>query len=119
MANAFNEFFTQVGPKLDSEIPKCLRPNSSTLYLNPRIPQSFFLSPTNPYEIKDIINNLDDSKASGPCKIPILLIKIAVDEISGPLSEICNISFTQGIFPDKNKIAKMHSRAVTVPQVET
>ena len=107
MANAFNEFFTQVGPKLDSEISKCQRPNSTTLYLNPRIPQSFFLSPTNPYEIKDIINNLDDSKASGSCQIPTLLIKIAVDEICVPLSEICNSSFTQGIFPDKNKIAKV------------
>ena len=35
------------------------------------------------------------------------MIKIAANEISGPLSEICNLSFTQGIFPDKNKIAKV------------
>ena len=107
MANAFNEFFTLVGPNLDSEIPTCQRPNSFTRYLSPRIPQSFFLSPTNPFEIKDIILNLDDSKASGSCPIPTRMIKIAANEISGPLSEICNLSFTQGIFPDKNKIAKV------------
>ena len=35
------------------------------------------------------------------------MIKIASDAIADPLSDICNHSFSDGIFPDKNKIAKV------------
>ena len=38
MANAFNDFFTKIGPKLDEEIPICKKPGGITHYLNDRIP---------------------------------------------------------------------------------
>ena len=60
-----------------------------------------------PQEISDIIGNLDDSKSSGPCSIPTKLLKLASNEISSPFSNICNMSFTEGVFPTKNKIAKV------------
>ena len=56
------------------------------------------ISTTNPQEINDI-NNFDDSKASGPCSVPIKLLKVARHELSNPFSEICNTSFIEGIFP--------------------
>ena len=107
MANAFNDFFTNVGPNLDAEIPICQKPNGSTLYLSPRIPRSIFISPTDSYEIKDIISNLDDTKSSGPSPIPTKLLKLAADELSTQLADICNMSFLEGSFPDKNKIAEV------------
>ena len=107
MANAFNEFFTDIGPQLDREIPQCKKPGGINLYLKNIIPQSFLVSPTNPQEIIAIINSLDETKSSGPCSVPTKLLKSARNEISVPLSEICNISFEEGIFPDKNKIAKV------------
>ena len=107
MANAFNDFFTSIGPKLDEEISCPKRNRTPTYYLNSRIPLSFLISPTNPKEINEIIISLDDSKSSGPCSIPTKVLKLVNEELSYPFSDICNSSFKEGVFPDKNKIAKV------------
>ena len=65
------------------------------------------ISPTNPEEINDLINSLDDTKSCGPCSVPTKTLKLVSKEISIPLSNICNTSFDKGVFPDKNKIAKV------------
>ena len=46
MANTFNDFFTYIGPILDSRIPESLRPDRSNIYLPPRITHAFLSSPT-------------------------------------------------------------------------
>ena len=74
-----NEFFTEIGPQLDKEIPQSKRPGGCKIYLNSRIPNSL-ISTTDPQEISDIINNFDDSKAAGPCSVPIKLLKLARNE---------------------------------------
>ena len=100
-------FFTEIGPQLDKEIPQSKRPGGCKIYLNSRIPNSFLISTTDPQEISDIINNFDDSKATGPCSVPIKLLKLARNELSIPFSDICNTSFTEGIFPEIIKVAKV------------
>lgn len=60
MANAFNEFFPSVGPNLDNDIPIVQRPNRENHYLNSRVPHYFLISPTNPNEIIETIDNLDE-----------------------------------------------------------
>ena len=53
---------------------------------------------------------------SGPINIPIKLLKIAKHHIAVPLSDICNASFSEGKFPDKNKMAKVipiHKKSCT------
>ena len=107
MSNAFNDFFTNIGPKLDDEIPKCRKPDGATFYLNSRVHESFLIYPTNPNEISNIICSLDDSKSSGPCSVPTKLLKLSADVVSIQLSDICNTSFEEGSFPDKNKMAKV------------
>ena len=107
MANTFNDFFTEIGPQLDKEIPQSKRPGGCKNYLNSRIPNSFLISTTDPREISDIINNFDDSKATGPCSVPIKLLKLARHELSIPFSDICNTSFTEGISPEIIKVAKV------------
>ena len=107
MANAFNNFFTNVGPNLDKNIPNPRRDRSPAFYLKSRVPTSFLISPTNPNEIGDLISNLDDSKSSGPSFIPIKLLKLVSAEVAIPLSDIFNTSFNEGIFPELNKIAKV------------
>ena len=107
MSNAFNDFFTRIGPDLDKEIPIHKGVKDPSFYLKSRVHNSFFISPTDPLEILNIIKDLDDNKSSGPCPIPTKLLKIVGNCIALPLSEICNLSFSQGIFPDANKIAKI------------
>ena len=70
MANAFNDFFTKIGPTLDNDIPSSSNLRDPKVYLSSRIPQTLLLTPTTPQEIKDIISALDESKSSGPLPIP-------------------------------------------------
>ena len=77
MVNNFNNFFTNIGPELDEEIPISHRPGGPKCYLNQKIPHSFLIAPTNPQEISDIIDSLDESKSSGPCSILANLLKLA------------------------------------------
>ena len=107
MANTLNKFFTNIGSELDNEIPISQRPRGPKCYLDPRIPYSFLIAPTNPKEICDIINALDEHKSSGPCSIPTKMLKLVRNELSLSFSDICNTSFKEGIFPDKYKIAKV------------
>ena len=107
MGNAFNDFFTKIGPKLDEEIPKAKNTRNPIIYLKDRVSHSFLVTPTTPQEINDIIGTLNESKSSGPCIIPTKFLKMAKNGISTPLSDICNSSFNEGIFPEKNKIAKV------------
>ena len=46
-------------------------------------------------------------KSIGPHSIPIQFLKIVADIVAIPLCRIINLSFTQGIFPDMLKIAKV------------
>ena len=107
MANSFNEFFTEVGPKLNKQIPNSNILRNPNVYLPPRIPYSIPLYHSTPKEISEIISSLDDSKSSCPSSISIKLLKIANEHISFTFSDICNTSFNEGIFPDKNKLAKV------------
>ena len=104
MANAFNDFFTNVGPKLDELIPTNNNNRNPNYYLKTQILRSFLHSPTN---LSDIINNLKVFKSTCTCSIPTNLLKVARAYITVLFSDICNSSFKEGIFPDKNKIAKV------------
>ena len=107
MANSFNKYFIEVGPNLDKLIPNSNLLWNDNVYLPPRIPHSLLLYPSTPNEISDIISSLDDYKSSGPSTISIKILKIATNHISCTFSDIRNISFNGGIFPDINKIAKV------------
>ena len=95
MANTFNDFFTNIGPILDNEIP---------VYHSPRFPHAFQNSPTNAQETSNLINSLDDTKSCGPCPAPTKMLKFVSREISIPLSNICYTSFDEGVFSDKIKL---------------
>ena len=68
---------------------------------------SFFLSPTDKYEIVNIISSLDSNKSAGPNNLPTKILKLLKSYISTQLSNIFNISFSTGFFPSMLKIAKV------------
>ena len=47
------------------------------------------------------------NKASGPNSIPTNILKLFKKEFSKPLSDMINMSFNQGVFPNILKIAKL------------
>ena len=105
MANKFNEFFVNVGPDLAKKIP----PSSKrpTDFLKGNFLDSMYISPTNEFEIIDIIRNLRNTNSKGSDDLPLSIIKTCDFALSSILAYLNNESFTEGIFPDSLKIAKV------------
>ena len=105
MATVFNDFFVHVADGITKKIPRTLK--SPLGYLDNKNQNSFFITPSAPYAVLDIINTLKTGKSIGPNSIPIKLLKILSPHISSPLSQIVNESFLSGIFPEKLQLAKV------------
>ena len=106
IANAFNEHFISVGPKLAEEI--ITEPNDDPLSQISGI-NSKILN----FKIIDIqyilraLKELKNGKASGPDRIPVGLVKDASEFIALPLTLVYNASLVTGVFPDIWKVARV------------
>ena len=76
-------------------------------YLQNRVGNSFFLSPTDLNEIEAIILFFNNYKSVGPYCVPIKLLKSLSKSSSESLTLIANDSFNKGIYPNKLKTAKV------------
>ena len=103
ISNHFNNFFTSVAEKINKNIAKPKQTHLS--YLGHKNNNTIFLSPTLPEDIEDLISSMKTNKASGPNSIPTKILKLFRKEFSKPLSDIINLSFNQGVFPNLHKIA--------------
>jgi hypothetical protein len=74
VANAFNNYFANIGNKLLTKIPNIQ--NSPLDYLPTPESNSFAVFPTTREEIEDIISSLKTGKATGPSSIPIDILKV-------------------------------------------
>ena len=63
--------------------------------------------PTNKDEIADIISSLDKNKSVGSYGVPNNILILLKNEISNPLADLFNLSFSSCIFPSLLKIAKV------------
>ena len=98
IADTFNSYFSSIGGTLQSKI------HSSHLHFtrylkNPNI-HSIFISTTDANEVSNLISNLRNGKASGPNSLPTTVLKHVNSEISIVLSNLFNLSFSTGVFPD-------------------
>ena len=96
--NHFNNYFVNIGHTIDKMIPNSK--HSYREYLHQiKVSKSFFLTPTIPEEIFDIIVFLDLNKSLGPNSVPIYIIKIDGRFFSDKLSHykfiICNWYFSR------------------------
>ena len=98
-------FFTSVAVKLNEKIVEARKPFSH--YLGQITDETIFLSPTTPADIESLINCIIPNKAIGPNSIPTKILKEFKTELSEPLSDMINVSFNKGIFPDFLKVANV------------
>ena len=103
MADAFNNFFANIGNNLTKNIPRVNK--SSIRYLTAPPQDSFFLFPTTTIEIENEIIVLNANKSTRPYSIPVAILKATKHVISAPLEIIVNASFSTGIVPDLFTIA--------------
>lgn len=103
--NEVNNFFTSIGKdlanstlrklnKTDIELALAVAHSSKT---SPVDSLSLFL--TDSKEVINIISNLKTNSAPGHDKIPTSLIKTCSVFLAEPIAHLCNLSFTNGIFP--------------------
>ena len=105
IVNKFNEYFCNVGLKLQDSIPRCQK-NFFDFMQEPNT-GSLFLMPTNEAELLKLVNSLKSKKSPGFDGIKNELIKDIVQGIVIPLVYIFNLSFLSGIVPKRMKIAKV------------
>ena len=103
ISNHFNSFFTSIAEKINRNIVKAKKPDLS--YLGPENKNTIFLSPTVPKDVEDLISSMKTNKASSPNSASTNILKLFKKEFSKPLSDLTNMSFNQGVFPNILKIA--------------
>ena len=93
-------------------------PKSFSDYLTTPIADSLFLNPVSSHDILSCIRQMDASKASGPYSIPSRILRLIEDIIAEPLSDIVNLSFVVGVFPERLKTAEVvpvYKKALGLP----
>jgi hypothetical protein len=104
IANNFNEYFANIGPKTYQSIP--ISEAKFTDYLPAPLSKSMFLDPVDMFKVVETTNKLKTKTSSG-YEISTKLLKETIHNISKPLTHIINQSFQTGIIPTKMKIAKV------------
>ena len=105
IANAFNNYFANIGKELASSIPLVYK--SPTEYLKDSLCNSFYIFRTTADEIEVEISKLKSGKSTGPFSIPVTILKLLKSVISRPLETLFNASFLTGVVPDKFKLANV------------
>ena len=105
IANGFNNYFADIGTKLQNKIHTSGSDFSN--YLKTPNANSLFLESVDSQEILLIIDAMDCHKASGPQSIPTNVLKLVKNNICFPLKELINLSLATGVYPDQLKQAKV------------
>jgi len=105
IAENFNLFFSHIGIETSSSVPKSKK--HYTNYLPQQSNKSFFMEPTSPSEIQNIISNLKSKQSQDCDNLSTRLIKYIGDAIADPLAHIVNLSLSTGLVPSNMKIAKV------------
>lgn len=105
ISNEFNNFFINLPKSLVT--PQNMTNNINNTIRTPTIDKSIQLEPVTISEVIDTINNLKNSKATGPDDFSIKIIKQCANELAKPLCHLVNECFNNGKFPNLLKISKI------------
>ena len=105
IADAFNKYFTEIGPKLSSQLDNTTC--DFTKYVNHAANAEFNFSPISYGNVLNALLKTKSGKASGPDEIPGRLLKDSAYVLTPYLKLIFNLSLSEGIFPNDWKIAKV------------
>ena len=105
ISDVFNNCFASIAEKTKVNINYSHKHFSD--FLKDKNQNSFFLSPTNKYEIQNVISSVNSNKSVGPKSIPTRILKLLKNDISTQLADIFNISFSPGVFPTILKVDKV------------
>jgi len=105
VCNIFNDHFASIQNRpIASGSSGCFADKLNTLSNNVK---TFFLYPTDPYEVQRIILSLNNTSSTGIDEIPVKVLKSVVEYIKMPISHMINCSFETGIYPHYFKLSKI------------
>lgn len=105
IADIFVDFFSNIGPDIAKKIPKV--EDKFEKFLGHSLNDSLFLFPTTNLEVINIIKGFKKNKCLGPNSIPSRILLKNYDILSPHISNLINLSFCSGVFPDFLKTAKI------------
>ena len=105
IANAFNFFFTSIGPELASKT-RCDNLHFSKFLSSP-VTKTIFFNKTNQSEITSVTKLFESKTSTGYDGLSMKLLKQIIFSIAPPLEYIFNMSLSNGICPSLLKIAKV------------
>ena len=100
----FNNFFVNIGVKLAKSIP--IQKTKPSNYLRDLITNSIVLEPVDPEEISKLLSGLKNG-SPGYDGIPANILQLVNSHIKNPLAYLCNLSLSEGVFPDSFKLANI------------
>ena len=106
ISDAFNNYFTNLGPNLASKIGNT-KNTDFMKFLPPYFSKSLFFTPTDEEEILNIVNTLKASRSVGHDGLSVNILKQIIIPITAPLVHIFNLSISTGKCPNSLKIAKV------------
>ena len=68
---------------------------------------NFYLSNTSEEKVLKIMTNIESSEAAGVDKLSSMFLKDGANILAKPISTLCNLSISQGVFPNACKVAKL------------
>ena len=107
MVNKFNEYFVNVGIELANKIAPPNQHVSVHDYLITKSKSSIFLDPVLEQDIIATVNWCKSKTACDSNGIDMKVVNKCVSYITKSVSDIYNISFTQGVFRDNVKFGKI------------
>ena len=113
MSKVFKDFFSSLAEPFPAKLPDSLsKYNLESVYLyysNCVISKVFHIKSALEERISKIMENIEISNVVGIDKLHGRFLKDATEILSKPVSEICNLSVSHGIFPNACKVAKLES----------
>ena len=107
VSELFNNFFVNVGPSLASKIGTETTNVQIGDYLGASNVNSMVLTEVNEVELLNIVSDFTPKTSTDLNSFDMQSIKAVFPSITKPFAYICNLSLTQGVFPDQMKVAKV------------
>ena len=105
IADEFNKYFTEIGPKLAEEIPQSTKPFSD--FLGSKHENEFQFSELSEVRLYNFIKKIKPKTSFGEDLVSSKVLKFVAPFILKPLKHLINLSLRTGHFPQKFKIAKI------------
>ena len=106
IANAFNSYFTEIGPNLAKDIEMPINKNYKDYLTNP-VQSNFQFKSVNIEDVVKAIQSLKPKTSCGKDLISNKLLHAISSELAVPIKDIINQTFASAVFPDSLKIAKV------------